>query len=402
MKELISTIVSDMSNIRKAQARFLATLFPTILATRGAVNFRNLARYSGFNEKTYRRGFARSFDFVDFNRRLIDATFCKHSARISVFDASFIKKAGQHTHGLGFFYNGCHHRPERGLEISSFAICDMACHTALTLSVQQSPSLAGKKSALDEQTMIDHYIGHIRAVRVYLHASETILVVDGYFAKQKVFDALDEEDLSQITRLRKDADMRYLYEGPKRASGSGRQKVYDGKVNWQDLSRFENAGLYNGYQVYTKLLNHKRFKRNLRVVVLVNPDKPDDYILLCATLTNLEALTVCRYYSARYQIEFLYRDGKQYTGLEDCQARDEKRLAFHFNASLTTLNLAKAEQIKQHDSAQPFVFSMASVKARYFNEQYLDLFFCKLGLDPELIKKSPHYKWLCDYGAIAA
>lgn len=402
MKELISTIVSDMSNIRKAQARFLATLFPTILAARGSVNFRNLARYSGFNEKTYRRGFARSFDFVDFNRRLIDATFCKHSERIGVFDASFIKKAGQNTHGLGFFYNGCHHRPERGLEISSFAICDMACHTALTLSVQQSPALAGKKSALDEQTMIDEYIAHITRVHPYLRASETILVVDGYFAKQKVFDALNELEMSQITRLRKDADMRYFYEGPKRASGSGKQKVYGGKVDWQNLSRFENAGLYNGYQVYTKILNHKRFKRTLRVVVLVNPDKQDDYILLCATLINLEALTVCRYYSARYQIEFLYRDGKQYTGLADGQARDEKRLAFHFNASLTTLNLAKAEQIKQQDSAQPFVFSMASVKARYFNEQYLNLFFCKLGLDPELIKKSPHYKWLCDYGAIAA
>lgn len=237
--------------------------------------------------------------------------------------------------------------------------------------------------------MIDHDIGHIRDVRAYWHDSETILVVDGSFAKRKVFDALDELDLCQITRLRKDADMRYFYAGPRRASGSGRQKVYDGNVDWQDLSRFDKAGPYNGYDLYTKVLNHQHFKRTVRVVVLVNPDKPEDSILLAATDTSLEALTICRYDSARYQIEFVYRDAKQYTGLSDCQARDEKRLDFHFNASLTTLNLAKAEQMINQETAQPFVFSMASVKARYFNEHYLDLFFCKLGLDPELIKNRP-------------
>jgi hypothetical protein len=373
-----------------------------MLATRGALNFRNFARYSALNEKTYSRQFARSFDFVDFNRRLIDETIGTTSERIIAFDASFIKKAGKHTYGLGFFYNGCSHRAEKGLEISSFALVDMACHTAFTLSVQQSPSLAEKKSALDDQTMIDHYISHITAVQPQLHASETIVVVDGYFAKRKVFDALNKLGLTEITRLRKDADMRHFYEGPKRVAGSGRQKVYDGKVDWQDKSRFQQEGTYNGYLIYTKVLHHKHFKRTLRVVMLVNPDQHDDYILLSATDTSLEALTICRYYSARYQIEFTYREGKQYTGLADCQARDDKRLSFQFNAALTTLNLAKAEHLITLETLQPFVFSMASVKARYFNEHYLDLFFSKLGLDPELIKKSPHYQWLCEYGAIAS
>ena len=162
------------------------------------------------------------------------------------------------------------------------------------------------------------------------------------------------------------------------------------------------VGTYKGAKVYTKVLNHKHFKRTFRGGVLVNPQDPSDYVILASMDTDLEALTICRYYSARFQIEFTYRDGKQYTGLADCQARDEDRLDFHFNAALTTLNVAKAEQITRQDTTQPFVFSMHSVKTRYFNEQYLNLFFLKLGLDPELIKKSPHYQWLCNYGAIAA
>lgn len=402
MKELISSILSDMSDVGKVQSTFLETLFPTILATRGRVTFRNLSRYSDLHEKTYSRQFAKTFDFVSFNRALTDQTLGACSERIGAFDASFIKKAGTSTYGRGFFYNGSHHRPEKGLEISSYAIVDMGYHTAFTLSVRQSEALAQKKSQLDTDTMMDHYIDHIGAVHPHLHPTEKILVLDGAFARIKVFDALDPLGLRGITRLRKDANMRYFYEGPKRPSGSGRQKVYDGKVTWQDLSRFEEVGAYKGAKVYTKVLNHKHFKRTFRVVVLVNPQDPSDYVILASMDTDLEALTICRYYSARFQIEFTYRDGKQYTGLADCQARDADRLDFHFNAALTTLNLAKAEQVNSQDTTEPFVFSMQSIKTRYFNEHYLHLFFLKLGLDPELIKKSPHYQWLCDYGAIAA
>ena len=86
---------------------------------------------------------------------------------------------------------------------------------------------------------------------------------------------------------------------------------------------------------------------------------------------------VTAYYKLRFQIEFLFRDAKQFTGLPvcvhrtgrcDCQARDQKRLDFHFNASLTTLNLAKAELTLTQENDQSVICSMASVKALYFNQ----------------------------------
>jgi len=51
---------------------------------------------------------------------------------------------------------------------------------------------------------------------------------------------------------------------------------------------------------------------------------------------------VLLYYHSRFQIEFLYRDGKQHTGLNDSQARSENKLHFQFKASLTSINIAKA------------------------------------------------------------
>ena len=95
----------------------------------------------------------------------------------------------------------------------------------------------------------------------------------------------------------------------------------------------------------------------------------------------------------------------------ECQARDQKRLDFHFNASLTTLNLAKAELTLTQENDQSVICSMASVKALYFNQHYLDRIIRifglraarrQVGLDPTWIKKRPEYQMLREYGKIAA
>jgi len=98
--------------------------------------------------------------------------------------------------------------------------------------------------------------------------------------------------------------------------------------------------------------------------------------------------------------EFIFRDAKQFTGFEDCQARDAEKLAFHFNASLTALNLAKLEAMQQHSGEHPFVFSIASVKRRRFNHHLLERFVCNLDLEPSQIKSHPNYANLCNYGMI--
>ena len=63
-----------------------------------------------------------------------------------------------------------------------------------------------------------------------------VAVFDGAYAKKKFTDGIAEQtDLHLISKLRKDADLRYIYTGPPRKGGKGRQKIYDGKVR---CSRF--------------------------------------------------------------------------------------------------------------------------------------------------------------------
>lgn len=90
----------------------------TSLVVCGKVNFTNLSRYSHLNEKTYRRHFAETFAFTEFNIELVQAARTPGHPLLAVMDCSFVTKSGKVTEGIDYYWNGCNSRVERGLEIS--------------------------------------------------------------------------------------------------------------------------------------------------------------------------------------------------------------------------------------------------------------------------------------------
>ena len=124
--------------------------------------------------------------------------------------------------------------------------------------------------------------------------------------------------------------------------------------------------------------------------------------MLFSTDIDQAPTDIYRLYTLRFQIEFLFRDAKQFTGLADCQARNSVKLEFHFNASFTALNLAKVEALQRHPGNRGFVFSMASMKRCALNEHLLNIFISNLDLSPSLIKSHPNYEKLRNYGTLAA
>ena len=230
--------------------------------------------------------------------------------------------------------------------------------------------------------------------------------MDGYFAKKKYIDEVVALKLHPITKLRHDANCRFLYTGP-HPKRRGAKRKYDGKVNFHDLARFEDLGPLEEQahvHLYTALVWHVSLKPNcawwsssiakiLTSRALLSWPRP---------IWRLDGRKLVEFYVARFQIEFLFRDSKQFTGLTDCQARAEAVLDFHFNAALATLNLARAEELRAQTDQLPHVFSMASWKQRHFNERLLDVFIENLALDPTWVKNHPAYDELRTYGAIAA
>ncbi|MBK8327757.1 MAG: hypothetical protein IPL02_12480 [Moraxellaceae bacterium] len=64
---LPETILTQMSSLSKPQKIF-TTLLTSISSCYGKVNYSNLSRFNGLNEKTFRRWFNKPLDFININR----------------------------------------------------------------------------------------------------------------------------------------------------------------------------------------------------------------------------------------------------------------------------------------------------------------------------------------------
>jgi hypothetical protein len=395
---LLQSVLTRLKQTKKPQYKFVTHLLGLLLMLPGHATFRNMSRYSPYHERTFSRWYGSTFDWVSLNQAAITEVVPSEHEQALVMDASFVPKSGTHTYGLGRFWNGSHSRAEKGLEISTLAWLDITGNCAYCLSVEQTPPSA--ETSDPETTRMDVYLDQLRRVvkTHHLHFLRYV-VTDGAYSKQKFVAGVRSLELHQIGKLRADAHLRYLYQGPKR-SGPGRQKTYDGKVNWPDLSRFERLETEDEHIVlYHRVLNHVQLKRNLQVVVVVHTQR-NRYAVLFSTDVGLNPLTLYRYYKARFQIEFLFRDAKQFTGLSDCQARSNAKLDFHFNASLSAVTFAKLEARHQSGNGD-HVFSMASLKRRAFNQHLVDRICEHLANGQSLEKSSPDYEALCNYGIIA-
>lgn len=372
----------------------------TILVVCGKVNFTNLSRYSSLNEKTYRRHFETDFSFTQFNVALVEAVRLPDHQLMAVMDCTFIAKSGKVTEGLDWYWNGTRNRSEKGLEISVVGLVEVETEAAYAISAQQTLSSAVFPV---EVTRMDQYLDHLQTVRPSLPSSVRYLAVDGAYAKKGFVDGAIELNLQVISKLRCDANLRFLYTGVQKRRG--RPRKYADKVNFQDhtgLTYVETV--HPGIDLYTAVVWSVALKRQLRLAYLLNHQDPKTprFVVLFSTDIHQDAKDLYRLYQLRFQVEFIFRNAKQFTGLQDCQARDLAKLDFHFNASLSALNLARVEAQQQHQGEHPFVFSMASVKRRVLNHHLLERFIAQLELEPTVIKSHPNYETLQNYGTLAA
>ena len=264
---------------------------------------------------------------------------------------------------------------------------------AWPLHASQTPA---QMALPDKRT--SHYIKHLESKRHLLPEHVNHVLADSLYANFAFITAVLDMGLHLVSKLRKDADLRYLWDGSQ--SGRGRPKSYGAKVDFKDWSKWEVLDVGEpGVEGYTKVVNHKGFKQDMRTVVIFPTGKPAKRRVLMCTDTQVSGQQVIQWYKARFQIEFVIRDGKQHTGLCDGQMRHDKGLDFHFNSSLSALNaLTVQEQARTTDGVR----SLASLKRRKYNETLINLIFSKLDIDPTCQKVRAVTEELRNYGVIAA
>jgi hypothetical protein len=391
---------SSFSELNKPRKDFIVSVLWHILSIKGKINFLQFGRFSSLGEQTYRNQFEKKFDFFAFNKQIINQV--ASGERVVALDPSYIPKAGKSTYGKGKFWSGVAKAAKWGLDICGFAVIDIVNNTALHLNAWQTPSAA--ELVNKGLNLLTYYASLVAENAEKFKEFSDYIIADAYFSKKPFVDIILLVGLHFISRLRDDSVLKYKYYGEK-TGRQGRPKQFDGKVDVKNLDTnyFSLDLSTEEIKIYSAVVYSKAFKRDIKLAVAIfyKDGKVIARKLYFSTDLEQEGEKIVRYYRSRFQIEFLYRDAKQFTGLTTCQARSENKLDFHFNAALTAVNLAKQDWLStKNGTLKPF--SMADYKTLYNNTLMLERFMCRFAINPNTAKNQKIVKELLDYGKIAA
>ena len=352
----------DSAKINKSiQANILEMLFLLMIIPRKA-NFTQMGRYGKRCEQCYRQTAERNVDWIEMNMWLSDFAFKEGKGRNAIaIDPSYIKKSGKHTPYVGTFWSGCAGAVKHGLEILGIGVIDIDLHDCLMLKAVQTT--LDNNDDTDNMSLYDWYAKILLDNKSVLQRITKILVADSAFSKRPFVDKRQETGFHVISRLRHDAALYYKWDGEPTGK-PGRPRKKGDKINLDniDMSKVkeldleDNSGKAYAFKAWCKSLQ--------RMVSLVIHELPNGgRRLYFSTDENMSGRDVMEYYCTRFQIEFCFRDAKQFVGLTDCQARDTRKLDFAFNSSFTAMNVAKIV-------CKEYGLSMVRLKAMMINAYY--------------------------------
>lgn len=334
------------------------------------INFTQMARYGKHCEQTYRQNFNRlKKDCVDWlllnlslTRQVLDADGLLAIA----IDPCYISKAGKKTPHVGRFWSGCAVAVKYGLEIMGIGLLDVKNNKCMMLRAHQT--LGNSVLKMRNKTLVDYYVDVMKRYSKKLLAITDVVMADAFFSTSAFEKGICELGFCLVSRFRDNACLHYI---PKKEKGRGRPRIKGDKVDLDnlDLSCMEELSIdgLDG-KAYTLEAYAKALKKRVRLFIWRMPGGKCK--LFFSTKLSMTGEEVLRTYRTRFQIEFCYRDSKQFTGLMDCQARHKRQLDFAFNASFISLNAAK---VFMKDNGMDN--SIAKVKSLMFNANFTKLIF---------------------------
>ncbi|OLV15430.1 Mobile element protein [Deinococcus marmoris] len=296
-------------------------------------------------------------------------------------DASFQRKSGTKTQNIGSFWNGSTGRSERGTELSCCALINVQMRQVFPIHAQQTrPKKECRDRLVQYNDQLDAVLGELE------HHPEILLravVADGQYAKDLFVETVTGHGFALISKLQRNANLNYVYDGPDQQR-RGPKRKHDGKVTFADLSRFDVVNESAAERILTQVVWGVRWKRLLRVVVIQVLDHHGQvikYAVLFSTDITMSASEVVALYRSRFEIEYVFRDGKQFLGLQDAQMRTQQALESHWNLTLLVMNLARLEALRANNGAQTLVFGVEDLKRRAYNALFAQVILVNLGLE---------------------
>lgn len=313
-------------------------------------------------------------------------------------DEVVIGKAGKATHGRGRFYSSLAQRPINSVSFMAVSLIDAQARRSYPLQVEQreppvaaakpvDPPAKGKRGRpkgsqnhvkpipqlTPDLTLLQQMIMAITARIAPLMVKH--IVLDGHFGTYPATYTVRETGLHIISKFRHDAALYLPYAGAKPRRGPTPR--YGEKLNYNQLPPellcHSVADSEYGVDTYQMTVFHKSFSDALNVVVVVKTHLKTGkraHVVLFSTDLDLTADQIVDYYSLRFQIEFNFRDAKQYWGLDDFMNVKSVAVTNAVNLAFLMVNLS-AVMLKPYRDNQPD-FSVLDLKAQFRARRYLD------------------------------
>lgn len=214
----------------------------------------------------------------------------------------------------------------------------------------------------------------------------TYLVLDGHFGNAPALQMSRQHQLHLISKLRADAGLYLPYTGA--YSGRGPRRKYGEKLDYAALPEQFLCHTTEEDKLETRVYQieawSKTFPQRLNVVVIVKTRLDTlkrAHIILFSSDLALSASQVVEYYALRFQLEFNFRDAKQFWGLEDFMNTQPTQVTNAANLALFMVNLSHCLLLpfRQRDPA----FSLLDLKAHYRGLKYVEETIKMLPQTPE-------------------
>ena len=315
-------------------------------------------------------------------------------------DETTVTKSGKWTYGLGRFFSSIYSRAVPGIGFFSLCLIGVSSRQASPLLMEQldpamkkytkvkkgKPTGTGKrgrpqgspKKNRHEVELTDYLKwiqGNIQKTLKLIgdQLQITYFVYDGAFGNNACLQMVKRCGLRLISKLQCNSALWFPYAGE--YPGQGAPKKYGAKVDYGKFSPkyFRQTTCKKGVEekIYQIQVWHRNFADLLNVTILqrrrVSDGKVAQVILFSDDL-QLSWEKMLLYYRLRFQIEFTFRDAKQFWGLEDFMNIQQTPVENAANLSMFMVNLSHI-LARQTQEAKT---SMLDLKARFHAAFYLE------------------------------
>jgi IS4 transposase len=408
---ILALLQPIQNSVSKTTTRQLSRLIPSMLAITGRVTMLGLSRWTekGGSYRTIQRFFYTAIPWA----QVFWAFFCEHlldqqDTYLLAGDECVITKAGEKTHGLDYFFSGLMKKTVPGLSFFTLALISVKQRRSYPVCMEQTVRTAEEKAASQAkkqtrkaksegpkrkrgrpkgsrnknkaEVVLNPELQRIQKVlQAFLITIQgtihvTYLVLDGHFGNHPALHMVRQCQLHLISKLRSDAALFFSYTGPSPKRGP-RPRLGE-RVDVRKIAQayLKETKVEDGIETrtYQMQLLHREFPELLNVVVLLKTNletKAWAHVILFSTDLELSYHKLIDFYSLRFQIEFNFRDAKQFWGLEDFMNVSQTAVT---NAANLSLFMVDVSQVLMCDYRQNDPnFSILDLKAYYRGYRYV-------------------------------